>query len=83
MPSEAEYVPERGQIIWALLEPPRSEWRVGRSLALALSPRAHNQNTGRLLLRPIVNQGRSDPYQTPLSAGLSVQGWFWQIDCAA
>lgn len=69
-----EYIPERGEIIWALLEPPQGEWRVGRSLALVLSPRAYNESTGRLLLCPVANQGKGGPYETPLPGGLSVQG---------
>lgn len=74
MATPSEYIPERGEIIWAMLEPPRGEWRVGRSLALVLSLRAYNEQTGLVLLCPIVHQGKGGPFEATLPAASAIQG---------
>ncbi len=72
--TNAEYVPQRGDIVWILLRRPVGAERVGREQALVLSPGAYNAQARLVLLCPVRQRADASPYVVPLPPGLPVQG---------
>ena len=70
----AEYVPDRGDVIWISLNPQAGHEQAGRRPALVLSPAAYNGRVGLALLCPITNQAKGYPFEVPIPTGLAVSG---------
>ncbi len=70
----AEYVPDRGDVIWISLNPQAGHEQAGRRPALVLSPAAYNGRVGLALLCPITNQAKGYPFEVRIPPGLAVTG---------
>ncbi len=70
----AEYVPDRGDVIWISLNPQAGHEQAGRRPALVLSPAAYNGKVGLALLCPITNQVKGYPFEVRIPPGLAVTG---------
>jgi mRNA interferase MazF len=70
------YVPDRGDVVWITLPPPRTSTgrRSGRRPAVVLSPQAYNARVGLALLCPITPHIKRYPFEVPLPSGLPVDG---------
>ncbi|HET6231498.1 MAG TPA: endoribonuclease MazF [Longimicrobiaceae bacterium] len=72
--SEAEYIPERGDIVWISFNPQSGHEQAGRRPALTLSPGSYNSKAGLALFCPITSQKKGYPFEVALPAGLPVHG---------
>ena len=72
--TSAEYVPDRGDVIWIGLNPQARHEQAGRRPALVLSPAAYNGRVGLALLCPITNQATGYPFEVRIPSGLAVTG---------
>ena len=70
----AEYVRDRGAVIWISLNPQAGHEQAGRRPALVLSPAAYNGRVGLALLCPITNQAKGYPFEVRIPPGLAVTG---------
>lgn len=68
------YVPERGDVVWADFNPQLGHEQSGRRPALILSPAFYNRRTGLVLLCPITNQIKGFKFEVIIPAGLQVTG---------
>ena len=70
------YVPDRGDVVWITLPPPRTSAGRGteRRPAVVLSPQAYNARVGLALLCPITPHIKGYPFEVPLPSGLPVEG---------
>lgn len=70
------YVPDRGDVVWITLPPPRTNAGRGaeRRPAAVLSPQAYNARVGLALLCPITAHIKRYPFEVPLPPGLPVEG---------
>ncbi len=74
MVSHREYVPERGDAVWIILNPQAGHEQAGRRPALVVSPAAYNGKVGLALLCPITNQVKGFPFEVLVPARLKVSG---------
>jgi mRNA interferase MazF len=74
MVRRAPYVPERGDVVWIMLNPQAGHEHAGRRPALVLSPAAYNGKVGLALLCPITGQIKGYPFEVRIPEGLSVSG---------
>ena len=72
--SDAEYVPEQGDIVWLDLNPQAGREQVGRRPALVLSPSRYNGKVRLALFCPLTNQVKGYPFEVALPDGLAVTG---------
>jgi mRNA interferase MazF len=72
--TSAEYVPDRGDVIWISLNPQAGHEQAARRPALVLSPAAYNGRVGLALLCPITNQAKGYPFEVRIPPGLAVTG---------
>ncbi len=70
----ADYVPDRGDIVWIMLNPQVGHEQAGRRPALVLSPRSYNQKVGLAILCPITSQTKGYPFEVIIPAGLPIKG---------
>ncbi len=66
--------PERGDLVWIDFNPQSGRQQAGRRPALVLTPSAYNRLVGLAVLCPVTNHVKGYPFETPLPAGLRVQG---------
>ncbi len=69
-----EYVPERGDVVWADFNPQLGHEQAGRRPALILSPAFYNRRTGLALLCPITNQIKGFRFEVIIPTGQEVTG---------
>ncbi len=74
MVAAAEYIPERGDIVWLTLNPQSGHEQAGRRPAVVLSPRAYNGKVGLALLCPLTNQVKGYPFEVLVPPNLPVTG---------
>lgn len=74
MVSAANYVPDRGDIVWLAFDPQAGHEQAGRRPALVLSPAAYNGKTGLALFCPITSQIKGYPFEVLIPQGLTVSG---------
>jgi mRNA interferase MazF len=67
-------VPERGDVIWLSHDPQSGREQAGRRPALVLSPAKYNARSGLVVACPITNRVKGYPFESPLPAGLPIQG---------
>jgi mRNA interferase MazF len=65
----ADYVPQRGDLIWLTLNP-----QAGRRPAVALSHGSYNGLVGLAILCPVTSQAKGYPFEVALPEGLPVCG---------
>jgi mRNA interferase MazF len=70
----AQYVPERGEIVWLEFNPQVGHEQAGRRPALVVSPGSYNRKVGLALFCPVTSQVKGYPFEVVLPPGLEVQG---------
>ena len=70
----AEYVPDRGHLVWLTFDPQAGHEQAGTRPALVISPAVYNRKVGLALFCPVTSQIKSYPFEVPLPTGLKVQG---------
>ena len=68
------YIPERGDAIWLDFDPQTGKEQAGRRPALVVSPSSYNRKSGLALICPITSQVKGYPFESPVPAGLPIQG---------
>jgi len=71
---ETVYVPERGEVVWIILNPQAGHEQAGRRPAAVLSPAAYNGKVGLALLCPITSKVKGYPFEVVIPDGLAVRG---------
>lgn len=71
---DADYTPERGDIVWLTFTPQAGHEQAGRRPALVLSPGAYNRKVGLAIFCPITSQIKGYPFEVAVPQGLSVGG---------
>lgn len=66
--------PERGDLVWMDFDPQAGREQTVRRPALVLSPSSYNRTAGLAVVCPITSKAKGYPFETPLPAGLSIQG---------
>jgi mRNA interferase MazF len=70
----AQYVPERGEIVWLEFNPQAGHEQAGRRPALVISPGSYNRRVGLALFCPVTSQVKGYPFEVVLPPGLELQG---------
>lgn len=70
----AEYVPERGDVVWISLNPQAGHEQAGRRPALVVSPPAYNGKVGLAIVCPITGRIKGYPFEVTIPKGLDVKG---------
>lgn len=70
----ADYVPQRGEIVWLTFTPQAGHEQAGRRPALVLSPRAYNAKTSLMLACPVTSQVKGYPFEVLIPPGARIQG---------
>ena len=70
----ADYVPDRGEIVWLTFTPQAGHEQAGRRPAVVLSPRAYNARAGLALFCPVTSKEKGYPFEVRLPAELPVSG---------
>ena len=70
----ANFVPDRGDIVWLTFDPQAGREQAGRRPALILSPRRYNEKSSLALACPITNRAKGYPFEVPLPNGLQITG---------
>jgi len=70
----AEYIPDRGDIVWITLNPQAGHEQSGRRPALVLSPKAYNAKVGLAILCPITSQVKGYPFEALIPDGMPIAG---------
>lgn len=70
----AEFVPDRGDIVWLDHDPRAGHEQGGRRPALVLSPASYNGRTGLGLFCPVTSRVKGYAWEVPLPPGLAVGG---------
>jgi mRNA interferase MazF len=70
----AEYVPDRGDIIWLRFDPRVGHEQAGRRPALVISPKTYNSKVGLALCCPITSNVKGYPFEVVLPEGLEATG---------
>jgi mRNA interferase MazF len=69
-----DYIPDKGDVVWIIMNPQAGHEQAGRRPALVLSPTAYNGKTGLALLCPITNQIKGYPFEVSLTKNSKVSG---------
>ena len=59
----ADYVPERGHIVWFDFSPQMGHEQAGKRPALVISPRFYNERSGMMLACPITSKIKNYPFE--------------------
>ena len=70
----AEYVPDRGDVVWLSFEPQAGREQAGRRPALVLTPAAYQRVVGLALCCPVTRQAKGYPFEVALPEGMAVAG---------
>ncbi len=68
---KANYVPDRGDIVWLNFEPQAGREQSGHRPALILSPQSYNKSTGLAIACPITSQVKGYPFEVTVRASKS------------
>ena len=68
------YEPDRGDIIWIMLNPQSGHEQASRRPAIVLSPLKYNSKTGLLICCPITSQEKKYPFEVKIPKGFPVSG---------
>lgn len=60
------YIPERGDIIWLVLDPRTGHEQSGRRPVLVLSPRLFTERTGLAVICPVTTRAKGLPFEIAL-----------------
>ena len=74
MVTVAAYIPERGDVVWIILDPQAGHEQAGRRPAVVLSPRDYNSKVGLAILCPVTAQVKGYPFEVNIPLGLPVAG---------
>lgn len=64
----AEYVPERGDLIWLDFNPQADHEQSGKRPALVLSPKDYNRRTSLLIACPVTSKVKGYPFEVAVTA---------------
>ena len=70
----ADYLPERGDVVWLDFQPQAGHEQTGRRPAVVLSPRSYNGKVGLALLCPITTRLKGYPFEVAVPADCGVKG---------
>lgn len=70
----ADYVPDRGDVVWLTLNPQAGHEQAGRRPAVVLSPRSYNARVGLALFCPVTSKEKGYPFEVRLPETISVKG---------
>jgi mRNA interferase MazF len=70
----ADYVPDRGDVVWLTFDPQAGHEQAGRRPAVVLSPRAYNARAGLALFCPVTSKVKGYPFEVRLPADIPVTG---------
>ena len=70
----ADYLPERGDVVWLDFQPQAGHEQTGRRPAVVLSPRSYNGKVGLALLCPITTRLKGYPFEVAVPADCGVTG---------
>ena len=70
----ADYLPERGDVVWLDFQLQAGHERTGRRPAVVLSPRSYNGKVGLALLCPITTRLKGYPFEVAVPADCGVTG---------
>lgn len=70
----ADYVPDRGDIVWLSFTPHAGHEQAGRRPALVVNPRSYNEKSSLALLCPITSIVESYPFEVALPSDGPVTG---------
>lgn len=65
--SRSPYIPDRGDIVWLVLDPRVGHEQPGRRPALVLSPRLFTERTGLAIICPVTSKVKGLPFEVILS----------------
>ena len=68
------YIPDRGDVVWIVLDPQAGHEQAGRRPAVAVSPRSYNRKSGLGLFCPVTSRAKGYPFEVALPEGLAVAG---------
>ncbi len=74
MVATADYIPERGDVVWINLNPQAGHEQTGRRPCAVLSPGAYNARVGLAIFCPITNRIKGYPFEVLVPEGLLVTG---------
>jgi mRNA interferase MazF len=70
----ADYVPDRGDVVWLTFNPQAGHEQAGRRPAVVLSPRTYNARVGLALFCPVTSKEKGYPFEVRLPADANVTG---------
>ncbi len=70
----ADYIPDRGDVVWLSFSPQAGHEQAGRRPALVLSPKEYNSKVGLSILCPITKQIKGYPFEVAVPEECDVQG---------
>jgi mRNA interferase MazF len=70
----ADYVPDRGDVVWLAFDPQAGHEQAGRRPAVVISPKAYNERVGLAILCPVTRQVKIYPFEVVVPEGLGVEG---------
>ncbi len=70
----ADYIPDRGDVVWLSFNPQAGHEQAGRRPAVVLSPKEYNGKVGLSILCPITNQMKGYPFEVVIPTDCDVQG---------
>ncbi len=71
---EAEYVPERGDIVWLSFTPQIGREQSGHRPSLVISPKSYNERSRLAICCPITSRVKDYPYEVALPKSGTVTG---------
>jgi mRNA interferase MazF len=69
-----DYIPARGDFIWLNFDPQSGREQMGKRPALVVSQTEFNQHRGFILVCPVSNTQRKNPFYVNISEGEAVTG---------
>jgi mRNA interferase MazF len=70
----ANYIPNRGDMVWINLNPQAGHEQSGRRPALVLSPKTYNLKVGLAIVCPITSKIKGYPFEVPIPDSSPVSG---------
>lgn len=70
----AEYVPQRGDIVWLNFSPQTRHEQSGRRAALTVSAKEYNKKTGLAIFCPVTNKVKGYPFEVTLPDDSKING---------
>jgi mRNA interferase MazF len=64
----ADYIPDRGDIVWLNFSPQQGHEQAGMRPAIILSPKSYNQNSKLMLACPITSKIKHYPFEVRIKA---------------